>query len=203
MSLPTKAARKKLDKIFGKVPRTAGDAISRMPRKVRDAVSTALVDGADWRKVAAICKDHGFPGLQAQNVTNYRKGEHQKWLAREERMEVIRRDSEATSQIVRHYVDNGGSPAEAGLLAASEIMSQALVGLGPEAMQILIADDPKALFGITRELSRVAELLSRKAAISNLKSEISNGEAPAETMTEEEKAALVVKLVDQALFSKK
>ena len=198
--LPSKQARKKLDKIFGKVPRTAGDAISRMPRKVRDAVSTALVDGADWRKVAAICKDHGFPGLQAQNVTNYRKGEHQKWLAREERMEVIRRDSEATSQIVRHYVDNGGSPAEAGLLAASEIMSQALVGLGPEAMQILIADDPKALFGITRELSRVAELLNKRREAA---AAAATPDAPAETMTEEEKAALVVKLVDQALFSKK
>ncbi len=201
MSLPTKAARKKLDQIFGKVPRTAGDAISRMPRKVRDAVSTALVDGADWRKVAAICKDHGFPGVEAQNVTNYRKKAHQDWLAREERMEAIQRDSEATAQVVRHYVENGGSPAEAGLLAASEIMASALNGMGPEALKMLIATDPKALFGVTRELTRVAKLLTAKGVIS-ASLPAAPGET-AETMTEEEKAALVVKLVDQALFSKK
>jgi hypothetical protein len=199
--LTRKQASKKLDEVFGKVPRDASAAISRMPRKVRDAVSNALLDGADWRKVAAICAEHGFHGVQAQNVTNYRQGEHQKWIAREERMEVIRRDSEATAQIVRHYVDNGGSPAEAGLLAASEIMSQALVGLGPEAMQILIADDPKALFGITRELARVAELLNKRSEAAAAAA--TPDAAPAETMSEEEKAAMVVKLVDQALFSKK
>jgi hypothetical protein len=199
--LSRKQAARKLDKVFGTVPRDASAAISRMPRKVKDAVSNSLLDGADWRKVAAICKEHGFPGVQAQNVTNYRKGYHQEWLKREERMEVIRRDSEATAQIVRHYVDHGGSPAEAGLLAASEIMSQALVGLGPEAMQILIADDPKALFGITRELARVAELLNKRSEAAAAAA--TPDAAPAETMTEEEKAAMVVKLVDQALFSKK
>ena len=199
--LSRKKALKKLDEVFGKVPRDASAAISRMPRKVRDAVSNALLDGASWRQIAKICEAAGFDGVTAQNVTNYRQGEHKKWLAREERMEVIRRDSEATAQIVRHYVDNGGSPAEAGLLAASEIMSQALVGLGPEAMQILIADDPKALFGITRELARVAELLNKR---SEAAAALTTPDAPpAETMTEEEKAAMVVKLVDQALFSKK
>lgn len=145
-------------------PRTAGAAISRMPRTVRDSVSHSIEDGADWRMVSSICKQAGYPGVRAQNVTNYRKGAHQDWLRKEERMEAIRRDSESTAAVVSHYVANGGSPAEAGLLAASEIMSQALVGLGPESMQILMEDDPKALFGIVRELARVAEMLGRKAA---------------------------------------
>jgi hypothetical protein len=176
--LSKKQAAKKIDKVFGAVPRDASAAISRMPRKVRDAVSNAILDGADWRKVAAICNQHGHPGVQAQNVTNYRKGEHQKWLAREERMEAIQRDSETTSAIVRHYAANGGSPAEAGLLAAAEVMSKALAGLGPEAMQVLIAEDPKALFGITRELARVAELLNKK------------GDKLATTETPDEKPAM-------------
>jgi hypothetical protein len=176
--LSKKQSARKLDRVFGTVPRDASAAISRMPRKVRDAVSNAILDGADWRKVAAICNQHGHPGVQAQNVTNYRKGEHQKWLAREERMEAIQRDSETTSAIVRHYAANGGSPAEAGLLAAAEVMSKALAGLGPEAMQVLIAEDPKALFGITRELARVAELLNKK------------GDKLATTETPDEKPAM-------------
>jgi hypothetical protein len=199
--LSKKETAKALDKLGFTGPRNAGQAISRMPRQVRDEISHALEDGADWKAVKAICEKHGYKGLRPQNVTNYRKGAHQDWVKREERMEVIRRDSEATAQIVRHYVANGGSPAEAGLLAASEIMSQALVGLGPESMQILIADDPKALFGITRELARVAELLNKRSEAAAAAA--TPDAPPADTMTEEEKAAMVVKLVDQALFSKK
>jgi hypothetical protein len=57
-------------------------------------------------------------------------------------------------------------------------MSKALAGLGPEAMQVLIAEDPKALFGITRELARVAELLNKK------------GDKLATTETPDEKPAM-------------
>ena len=167
------------------LPRDAGSAISRMPRKTRDAVSVAMEDGADWRDVAKICKSAGFDGVRPQNVTNYRKGSHQEWLQRQERLEAIRRDSETTAAVVRHYAENGGSPAEAGLLAAAEIMAQALHGLGPESMQVLIADDPKALFGIVRELSRVARVLEKKTAALNTAPEAD----AAPTMTPEERSA--------------
>jgi hypothetical protein len=142
--------------------RTAGNAISRMPRAVRDAVSRALVDGADWKAVREICKAAGFPGVRAQNVTNYRKGEHQRWLAREERMEALRRDSETTAEVVKFYVENGGSPAEAGLITAAEMMNQAISGMPPDTIRSLIASDPKAVFGILRELRGLAELLRAK-----------------------------------------
>lgn len=177
-------------------PRTAGHAISRMPRGVRDEVSHALADGASWKAVRDICGKAGFQGIRPQNVTNYRKGYHQEWLRREERLEAIRRDSDSTAAIVEHYVQHGGSPAEAGLLAASDIMAQALVGLGPETIQILIAEDPKALFAITRELSRVAKLLTAKQVIAAT-------EAPAtddgSALSEEEQQAKVIEMVDVAL----
>lgn len=181
--------------------RTAGAAISRMPRALRESVSHALEDGADWRQVSKICKDAGYAGVRAQNVTNYRKGAHKDWLARENRIEALRRDSETTAAVVTHYVENGGSPAEAGLLAASEIMSQALVGLGPESMKILMADDPKALFGMVRELSRIAEMLNKKTLVAAAVA--TPATAPADAMSDEDKAAMVVRLVDQALFSRK
>lgn len=169
-------------------PRHAGDSISRMPRKIRDAVSSSLIDGGNWRAIAAICQHAGFTGIQPQNVTNYRNGAHKEWLARQERLEAIRRDSETTAAVVRHYSENGGSPAEAGLLAAAEIMASALAGLGPEAMQILIADDPKALFGIVRELSRVATLLQRKGEVADLKAASTPADS-AQVLTPEERAA--------------
>lgn len=144
--------------------RNAGNAISRMPKSVRDQVSRALEDGADWKQVRDICKQAGHPGVKPQNVTNYRKGAHQEWLKREERMEAIRRDSESTAEVVKFYVENGGSPAEAGLITAAEMMSRALADMGQESWAQLIAEHPKTALGITRELSRMAELLDKKKA---------------------------------------
>jgi hypothetical protein len=135
-----------------------------MPRAVRDPVSHALEDGADWRAVAKLCEAAGYPGVRPQNVTNYRKGAHQEWLAKELRLDAIRRDSELTLSVMEHYVQNGGSPAEAGLLASAEIMSGAIAQMGPEVMAQLVADDPKVLLGMMRELARVAELLDKKKA---------------------------------------
>lgn len=182
-----------------KEARNAGHAISRMPRAVRDKVSHCLEDGGDWHDVAKICKAAGFPGVRATNVSNYRKGAHEDWLRKEERIEAIRRDSESTAAVVQHYVTHGGSPAEAGLLAASEIMAQALNGMGPEAMKLLIATDPKALFGVTRELSRIAKLLTAKQAIAALTPE---PEALPE-MSEEEQMAKVIEMVDVAMGIRK
>lgn len=198
MSAKKKAPAKK----NAEATRTAAAAISRMPRAIRDAVSQALVDGADWRRISKLCAEAGHPGVNAQNVTNYRQGAHQEWLRRQERMEAIRRDSEATAEIMRHYQDNGGSPAEAGLLAASEILSGALRGMGPETLQILLADDPKSLFAVTRELARIAELVAKRAPEQSATAPAAT-EAPANKLTEEEQRQRVLDMVDQALGLKK
>jgi hypothetical protein len=194
MPKPTKKAAKR------DAQRTAADAINRMPRDVRAAVSEAILDGADWRKVAKICAGHGFAGVTPQNVTNYRKGGHKEYLLRQDRIEAIRRDSETTAALVDHYVKNGGSPAEAGLLASAEMMSQALAGMGPEALKILMATDPKALFGVTRELARIAELLAKKTKEAG---EAPPPVAPPETMSDEERDKRIVDAVDRALGIKK
>jgi hypothetical protein len=166
--------------------RNAGNAISRMPKAVRDQVSRALEDGADWKQVRDICKAAGHPGVKPQNVTNYRKGEHQRWLAREERMEALRRDSESTAEVVKFYVENGGSPAEAGLITAAEMMNKAIADMDPGAMKELIATDPKAVFGILRELRGLADLLRAKKQDAK---ETSDGHRPTLQITPEQRAA--------------
>ena len=165
--------------------RNAGAAISRMPRAVREAVSHALEDGADWRAVAKICTAAGHPGVRPQNVTNFRKGAHKEWLARETRIEALRRDSEATASVMKFYVENGGSPAEAGLITAAEMMNRALSDMGPETIKTLLADDPKAVLGIMRELRGLADLLRVKKQ--DLKTQDAREETP--VLTPEQRAA--------------
>lgn len=171
-----------------------------MPKALREKVSHALEDGADWREVKAICAAAGYPGVRAQNVTNYRKKAHQEWLAREVRIEALRRDSETTAEAVRFYSENGGSPAEAGLLAAAEMLSKAISGMGPESMSQLIADEPKALLGMMRELTRVANLLTAKQAVTALTTP--EPEAGPE-MSEDEQMQKVIEMVDIAMGIKK
>ena len=139
--------------------RTAADAISRMPREVREAASRALLDGADWRAVRDLCARAGFPGVTAGNVSHYRTGRsatgHAAWLAREERLEALRRDSEATAAIIEHYRAHGGSPAEAGTLAAAEILARALAGIGPELLAGEMAQNPKLFLAAVNSLARL------------------------------------------------
>lgn len=176
--------------------RTAADGLSRLPRAVREKISLAIEDGCTWKTVAMIAEKAGLRGVTAQNVTNFRKGAHKEWLARQERMDAIRRDSERTAALMAHYVAHGGSPAEAGLLAASEIMSQALAGMGPESLKIMMAENPKALFAVTRELTRVATLIAQKQVAAAAAPVVADA---GPEMSEEEQQAKIVAAVDAAL----
>lgn len=133
-------------------PRTASAAISRMPAKVQDEVSRCLDNGGTWRDAAAICERAGYPGVNAQNVTNYRKGAHRDWQARQERLETARAQYAWKVDLVRKYADEGG-PAEAGLAAALEMLEAALADVGAGDIKSLIADKPEKIFTVIKALS--------------------------------------------------
>lgn len=142
--------------------RTAGHAISRMPRAVRDRVSRCIEDGGTWRDVAAICAEAGFLGVRATNVTNYRARAHKEWLAREDRLESVRRESDVTAAIMREYAANGGSPAEAGLLRAAEILTEALQGMSAGDLRALVAEEPGKFFGVVQGLSKIVGMVQKE-----------------------------------------
>lgn len=176
-------------------PRNAGNAISRMPKALRDQVSRSLEDGADWRAIKELCKAAGHPGVKAQNVTNYRKGAHQEWLRREERMEALRRNSEETRETMRFYAEHGGNPAEAGLLAAAEMMQRVISDMGIESFQIMAADKPELVFKMLKELRGFSEIMSKHR--SQPSTTESKDDAPA--LSEEEQQRKIVDMVDAAL----
>lgn len=132
--------------------RTPSAAISRMPAKVQDEVSRCLDNGGTWRDAAAICERAGYPGINAQNVTNYRKGAHREWLARQERLETARAQYAWKVDLVRKYANEGG-PAEAGLAAALEMLEAALAGVNAGDIKSLIADKPEKIFTVIKSLS--------------------------------------------------
>lgn len=141
--------------------RTAGAAISRMPAKTQEAVSRCLADGGTWRDVAALCDAAGRPGVTPQNVTNYRKGAHREWVARQERLDQAREAYGWKIDLLRRYKDEGG-PAEAGIAAAMDMLEGALADMDAGNIKEMIADKPgkildvvKVLINLRRELADI------------------------------------------------
>lgn len=133
------------------VKRTASAAISRMPAKVQEAVSRCLSDGGTWRDVAALCDASGYPGVTAQNVTNYRKGAHKDWQDRQERLEQARATYAWKIDLLNKYKEDGG-PAEAGLAAAMDMLEAALADMDAGDIKGLIADKPGKIFDLMKML---------------------------------------------------
>ena len=133
------------------VKRTASAAISRMPAKVQEAVSRCLADGGTWRDVAALCDASGYPGVTAQNVTNYRKGAHREWLDRQERLAQAQAAYSWKIDLLNKYKEDGG-PAEAGLAAAMDVLESALADVSAADIKDLIADKPAKIFDLVKML---------------------------------------------------
>lgn len=131
--------------------RTASAAISRMPAKVQDAVSRCLADGGTWRDVAALCDASGYPGVTPQNVTNYRKGAHREWLARQERLAQAQAAYSWKIDLLNKYKEDGG-PAEAGIAAAMDMLESALADMDAGDIKGLIADKPGKIFDLMKML---------------------------------------------------
>ena len=173
--------------------RTAAAAISRMPARVQDDVSRCLADGGTWRDVADICAQEGYPGINAQNVTNYRKGAHKEWLARQERVAAARDRYAWKVDLLKKYTEEG-RPAEAGLAPSMERMDGALDGLDVSDIQTMIADKPgkmldiiKLMMSLRREMAdirRETREASAAEAANQKKTQSGNG------LTEEQMAAI-------------
>lgn len=173
--------------------RTAAAAISRMPARVQDAVSQCLADGGTWRDVAALCDAEGYPGVNAQNVTNYRQRAHKDWQARQERVVAARERYAWKVDLLKKYTEEGG-PAEAGLAAAMDMLEGALDGLDVSDIQTMIADNPgkmldiiKLMMSLRREMAdirRENREASAAEAATRKKTQTGNG------LTEEQMAAI-------------
>ncbi|MEG0025173.1 MAG: hypothetical protein RR250_02870 [Akkermansia sp.] len=139
--------------------KTAGNAISRMPASVQESVSRCLADGGTWRDVSSITEAAGRGAVNAQNVTNYRKGAHAEWLKRQERLEEHRAAYAWRNDLLKKYTEEGGS-AEAGLAAAMDMMEAALADCGGSDIKSLIADKPGMIFKVVDSLAKLRRELA-------------------------------------------
>ena len=138
--------------------RTALDSISRLPESVRDEISQALLDRKTWRFVAKICERNGLKGVQAQNVTNYKKFKtHAAWLAKQERIAAIRADQAEGREIFELALADGLSPADAACAVASHKTLLAIQDMDLGSIHEAATLNPKLYI----DLMRVAKELAK------------------------------------------
>jgi hypothetical protein len=142
------------------MPRTALDSIGRLPEHARDEISRAIADGKTWRQIAKICEGHGLKGVQAQNVTNYKKGKkHKEWVAKQERMAVIRMEQAEGRDIFDAALEGGMNPAEAACLLASRKMLATMKRIDLDTILDAAVDDPALNFRLIKMAQSLAGTL--------------------------------------------
>jgi hypothetical protein len=149
-----------------KPKRTAADGLSRWKSEAERREVNAILDrNGTWREVAAVCAKHGRKGVTSANVTNYRKSpDRRAWTEHQQRLEAIRQESELTAQVVRHYSEHGGSPAEAGLLAAAEVLTKVISSFPETDLRGMMQEDPRKFISAVESLAKITAFIQRERA---------------------------------------
>jgi len=134
--------------------RTALAGIARMPASLQEKISRLLVDGGTWKQVSELCNKHGFDGVNAQNVTNYRRGAHAKWLAKQDRLNSERQRYALRVELVEKYAKEGG-PAEAALMSAMEMIEEAMGGFDVSDLRAMVENKPEKLLAMMETMLKM------------------------------------------------
>jgi len=137
-----------------KSSRSSMSAIARMPANIQDKVSERLANGGTWRDVAALLESLGFSGVNAQNVTNYRRGAHKQWLAKQERLNSERQRYALRVEMVEKYAKEGG-PAEAALMTAMEMLEDAMGGFDAGDLRAMVSNKPEKLLSLMETMLKM------------------------------------------------
>ena len=99
------------------LPRRARNGkIARLPAEVRDLVNQMIYEGEFYSDIIAALKGLDYPGIRAQNLSEWRKGGFQDWLRDRREVEDLKLDREALLEMA----NNAGS--EASVAKANEIL---------------------------------------------------------------------------------
>jgi len=123
--------------------------IARLPKEIRDVVNLMLRDGASYPDVIKMLEDHGHPGFNEENVSNWFKGGFCDWERDQRRIEDIRARSQASLEMVRALKSESGSDGAAiHLTEANELIVASQVN---EVLQEINVDDIKAMLQLAPE----------------------------------------------------
>lgn len=129
--------------------------VARLTKEWRDVVCLMLRDGAEYKAIIHELEEHGFPGVSAQNLTNWKDGGYQDWLREQGRLDDMRMKREFAMQVVK---ENEGSKIHeaAQQIAASQIY-EVLTDLDPASISEKLKGNPEQYARLINALAKLSD----------------------------------------------
>src|SRR5947207_10111750 len=90
--------------------------VARLPNEVRDVVNIMLNDGCSYNTIVRRLAELGHPGITIHNISRWRKGGYEDWLASQEKFDLEKLRAEITAEAVKSFKDPSA------LAEASEVL---------------------------------------------------------------------------------
>jgi len=129
--------------------------IARAPFEIRTHVNEMLRDGNTSKAVINFLAGAGITGVNEQNVTNWREGGYQDWLAERGRFEQLAADRDFAMEIVK--AGEGSKLGEAAQVLAGSQLFNTLREFDIGALKELLADKPENYAQIVNALSKISQ----------------------------------------------
>src|SRR5438094_1837195 len=79
--------------------------VARLPNQIRNLVNTMLNDGCSYSTIVRRLAELGHPRLTVHNISRWRKGGYEDWLAAQEKFDLEKLRAEITNDAIKDLKD--------------------------------------------------------------------------------------------------
>src|SRR5947207_11332427 len=79
--------------------------VARLPNEVRNVVNIMLNDGCSYSTIVRRLAELGHPGITIHNISRWRKGGYEDWLASQEKFDLEKLRAEITAEALSEFKD--------------------------------------------------------------------------------------------------
>jgi len=129
--------------------------IARLPKDLRIQVNRMLDDGATYDSIIQWLANEGRTGFNSENISNWYSGGYQDWCREQDRRDHIQLQREWTEEFLHYHEGERVSEAASNLIATH--LAGALERFDPEALAVLMRDDPKTYFKVVSQFLQLRQ----------------------------------------------
>ena len=137
------------------MPNARTGKIARAPFEVRTRVNEMIRDGQPAKKIIAFLESKDVFGVSEQNVTNWRDGGYQDWLAQQSRLDEMQAKREFALEIVKQ--NQGSQLHEATLHLAASQLYEAITDFDVSRLKELLDESPENYAAIVNSLAKLSK----------------------------------------------
>ena len=128
--------------------------IAQLSRATRDQVNQMIDDGCRYRKIIAWLSDNGHPGIKPNNLTRWRKGGYQEWLAEKRELAHEKKLLDFSHKIA---TTNEESKAhEAAIRVVTNFLFQVFLKFDPNKLAAELDMKPTQITPVLNAFSRIS-----------------------------------------------